>query len=192
MGINSNLVENFKRTLTESFNKYGDKLILNYGENIKKVAKEILPQLSDEEIEKLLKQLEENLENPKKVKKVFIADSVAEGFKEIAKTYKGEGVRITSKGEKVLLALNFLREFRKDFILKKADYRDLAALTGLTADILYLFWLYKEGFLQEEKLKNYIKDLLEEALSTADNPLWVREKLQQYLKPVWEALEKRN
>jgi hypothetical protein len=184
-------LKEFVETLISSFDKYGDDMILSYESTKLKAAQELLPDLTPSEREEILRTLEDYLKSPKPVKKsVFVSSKNVEVLKKIADNYEGKGVRIPSLGEKILLALNLYRFLRER--KQKVDLTDLGALTGILADILYLFWLYKEGFSRPDKLKSYIEDLLKVALKTANNPVWVKEKTIEFILPVWAGLEQRT
>lgn len=183
-------LKDFLKDIIEDFSKYSDKLILDYDHNIEIVSKEVLQNIPDDNRKKFIETLERYYSAPPKLTNVFVTDKDVQILKDIGNAYKGDGVRIPSQGEKVLLGLILY----KDLSIKrreKFEIEDVASLTLLLSDMLYMYWMYKEGFLDENRMKSYLKELLKEGMESAKNPRWVKKWLFYYLLPVWSGLEER-
>jgi uncharacterized protein YcfJ len=172
------------------FDKYRDKLVINYEGTIDKVLSELFPDISEESKTEIEKEVRSFFESERIIKKPlsFVNDrDIDELFRGIV-AYDGKGVRIPSKEERILLGLIVYKHFEQ-FRESTLSVKDRLVLTALIGDILYLIWLTKNNFTNLEKLKSNLKEILAYGLSEAEDRKAVLELLKVYLFPVWGALE---
>jgi len=182
----------YLKALIETFDKYGDSSILED----EKVPQEVAVKdfkLLEEEVKDITSLFEQIIggTSPKGVTP-FVGSQTVEDIFTVLKDYKGQGVRLPSKGEKLLLTFIIYKYLKEQGYTQKLDIRDIVVLSLLLADILYAGWLYKEGFVSEKALKEYLVDLLKTALSYSKNPAKVKELVVGFLVPTWAGLEERN
>ena len=186
-----NLIE----TTIKLFDRYGDSLTLNYERTINKVLEELFGELPQEErlrIEKEVRDFFERRRLEKEEKGTFVNDKdVEELFKEIV-AFDGKGVRIPAKEERILLGLILYSHFEKFKPQKRLSGRDRIVLAALIGDVLYLIWLVKNQFSEQQKFRKHLREILSFGLKDAEDKKTVIGALKDYLLPVWGALGERT
>jgi len=184
-------IYNLIKNTVKLFDKYGDKLIINYENTIDSVLEEIFKDVSHEDrikIENKVREFFESRRLKEKKETTFVKDRDVEELLKKIIAFDGKGVRIPSIEERILLGLIIYKHFEEHERKSFSDEGRLV-LSALIGDILYLIWLIKNQFVDLTRFKTYLKEVLSHGLHDARDKDKVLNALKVYLFPVWGALE---